>query len=431
MTDGVKKVEYKMLQPGLLPRSGLLLLSLLISVVLVSPARSAYLLGSGDVLHISVYGVRDLDTRTTVGPDGNISLPLIGEIHVSGQSLEKVRAILKKKFSASGSIRRHDITVELAKYRPFYITGNVARPGAYPYRQNMTVRQAIVVAGGDTAGRMAPNIMLDLAELRSQYRSLWLEFTRRKIRSEILQAEVEGRPMSVDLKFDNDMVSKALVDRIIRLEREKFSSKRDNFEKSQAHLDKSIKRSTKEIASIKKHLNLTENVLRKHQRYLKNLVKKSRNGILTQRRLFEERRYNASNETQLMTNRLNLSRALTDRGQLLRKQDKERLDRKIELMEQLETALVEQEKYSLQLASAVEKMLTIHGSQIGSCNSSDSKPGIVIHRKSKDLLLSREARKDSLIQPGDVIEVNSTVNREMADILCSLRKRNTNTALIQ
>jgi len=114
-----------------------------------------------------------------------------------------------------------------------------------------------------------------------------------------------------------------------------------------------------------------------------------------------------------------------------RARDKEQLDRKIKLMNALELAIVEREKYNLQLVSAVEKMLTVQGAELGGCNNQEAKPEIIIFRKKKSLMLSREAKKDEVIKPGDVIEVNSPASKEMAKILCSLRKKNSNTAYMQ
>ena len=111
-------------------------------------ARADYLLGSGDVLEVSVFGVADFNRKAVVNVDGNVSLPFLGEVPASGRSITELRKSITSALLADGTILKPVVTVELVEHRPFYITGDVSHPGALPYRPGLTVRRAIALAGG-------------------------------------------------------------------------------------------------------------------------------------------------------------------------------------------------------------------------------------------------------------------------------------------
>lgn len=113
-----------------------------------------YLLDSGDVLRVTVYGDESLTNTYRINDSGAISMPLIGAVsarNVTTAALsQRVAAAL-----AAGYIRNPNVAVEVAEYRPFFIQGAVGASGQYPYVYGMTVRAAISSGGGfsDTANR--------------------------------------------------------------------------------------------------------------------------------------------------------------------------------------------------------------------------------------------------------------------------------------
>ena len=121
----------------------------LLLIVTALPAQAAeYRLDSGDIVEVSVFGRNDLNRRTTVDVEGNILVPLIGAVKACGVTLSDLRAKVKELLATSDSVRGADVIVDLIECRPFYVYGNVARAGAYPYRPGMTARHALALAGG-------------------------------------------------------------------------------------------------------------------------------------------------------------------------------------------------------------------------------------------------------------------------------------------
>lgn len=107
-----------------------------------------YRLGPGDQLRITVFGEPDLTGQYLVGSQGKIAYPLVGEIDAAGSTLIEFTERLQTALSSF--LRAPNVSVEVANYRPFFILGEVQRPGTYPYSANLTVLNAVATAGGFT-----------------------------------------------------------------------------------------------------------------------------------------------------------------------------------------------------------------------------------------------------------------------------------------
>jgi protein involved in polysaccharide export with SLBB domain len=137
---------------------GLALIALTLHTV-SALAADEYKLGPQDKLRVKVYEWRSainavfewtsLNAEFTVGASGSVSLPLLGEIPAAGSSTsELARAIAETLRSRIGLSETPNAAVEVVQYRPFYIVGAVNKPGEYPYRPDLTVLQALSIAGG-------------------------------------------------------------------------------------------------------------------------------------------------------------------------------------------------------------------------------------------------------------------------------------------
>ncbi len=107
-----------------------------------------YRLGPGDQLRITVFNEPDLTGQFVVGSQGAIAYPLVGEVRAAGSTIPEFTAALAQALREY--VRAPDVSVEVANYRPFFILGEVTRPGTYPYSANLTVLNAVATAGGFT-----------------------------------------------------------------------------------------------------------------------------------------------------------------------------------------------------------------------------------------------------------------------------------------
>jgi polysaccharide biosynthesis/export protein len=108
---------------------------------------TAYRLDAGDKLRVVVYGQEGLTNTYAIDAGGSITMPLIGQVAARGRTPAALAAEISAKLR-NGYIREPSVAVEIEAYRPFFILGEVAAPGQYPYVPNMTVESAVAIAGG-------------------------------------------------------------------------------------------------------------------------------------------------------------------------------------------------------------------------------------------------------------------------------------------
>jgi polysaccharide export outer membrane protein len=110
-------------------------------------AQPSYTLDSGDRLRVVVFGQEGLTNSFVVDASGQIAMPLIGTVSARGLTTDQLSARISEALR-QGFVREPHVAVEVEAYRPFFILGEVAAPGQYPYTPNMTVETAVAIAGG-------------------------------------------------------------------------------------------------------------------------------------------------------------------------------------------------------------------------------------------------------------------------------------------
>jgi polysaccharide export outer membrane protein len=111
-------------------------------------ATEEYRLGTGDIISVRVYGGEEevrLD-RIRLDNTGMISLPF-GEFKAGGHTARELEAAILKNVRGR-LLKSPRIWVNVEEYRPFFVEGQVGRPGAYPYQPGLNVRKAVTIAGG-------------------------------------------------------------------------------------------------------------------------------------------------------------------------------------------------------------------------------------------------------------------------------------------
>jgi polysaccharide export outer membrane protein len=108
-----------------------------------------YRLGSGDKIRVITFGEDALTGEFFVGGSGKVSLPLIGEVQAAGLSIPEFQKEVEGALK-DGYLKEPRVSVEVLNYRPFYILGEVTKPGEYPYTNGLTVLNAVATANGFT-----------------------------------------------------------------------------------------------------------------------------------------------------------------------------------------------------------------------------------------------------------------------------------------
>lgn len=112
-------------------------------------SMSQYQLGSGDRINISVFGQDDLSVEIRLPDVGTINYPFLGELKLVGMTAAEVESLIYEGLLGDYLVNP-SVSVSIVEYRPFFIDGEVKRPGGYPYQPGLSVNKAAALAGGYT-----------------------------------------------------------------------------------------------------------------------------------------------------------------------------------------------------------------------------------------------------------------------------------------
>ncbi|MDE2333808.1 MAG: polysaccharide export protein [Rhodospirillales bacterium] len=123
---------------------------------LAAVQQASYRLGAGDQIRMLTYGEDALSEIFRVNAEGNISVPLLGDVHAAGLTTDQLATEVSHILSQRDLMKGAVIAVEVVAYRPVFVLGEVNKPGPYPYQPGMTVQQAAAMAGGYTYRAFKP-----------------------------------------------------------------------------------------------------------------------------------------------------------------------------------------------------------------------------------------------------------------------------------
>ena len=132
---------------------------------------SVYRLDAGDKLRVVVYGQEGLTNTYAIDAGGSITMPLIGLVPARGRTPAGLAVEITAKLR-NGYIRDPSVAVEIESYRPFFILGEVAAPGQYPYVPNMTVESAVAIAGGFSPRALRDRVTVTHSDNSGSYRAV-------------------------------------------------------------------------------------------------------------------------------------------------------------------------------------------------------------------------------------------------------------------
>src|SRR5262249_51793568 len=231
-------------------------------VLVPTPGNAEYKLQPGDTLEISITGVPDLRQRALIGVDGEIALPLVGQVKVGRLSLSEARARITQELSnrmyrqtgldgreIAKLILPADIVVTAVEYRPIYVSGDVARPGELAFRPGMTVRHAIAMAGGyDLMQSRLANPFLQAADFRSDYEGLWAELATQQARIWRLRTELSEQP--VEPGDNTGPIPAEFSERLMQAETAHLKARLADREKDKGLLQEAIKKADLQLGIL-------------------------------------------------------------------------------------------------------------------------------------------------------------------------------------
>ncbi len=116
---------------------------------ILQSATSSPRLQAGEKIRVTVYGEASLSGDYQIDPSGFISLPLAGTLKAAGLTPPELEQELAKKYRTQ-YLKNPKVTITIAEFKPFYIMGEIEKPGAYAYTSGLNILSAIAIAGGTT-----------------------------------------------------------------------------------------------------------------------------------------------------------------------------------------------------------------------------------------------------------------------------------------
>ena len=109
-----------------------------------------YQISADDQISVIVFNEVDLSiNKVRVSGNGTISMPLLGQVAIEGHTITEVEQKITTLL-LDGYLKKPNVTVTITEYRPFYINGEIKKPGSYPYKKGLTIEKAVALAGGFT-----------------------------------------------------------------------------------------------------------------------------------------------------------------------------------------------------------------------------------------------------------------------------------------
>jgi polysaccharide export outer membrane protein len=130
---------------------------------LISYGEHPIKLKPGDRLRLTVYGEERLSGEYEIDPNGRLSMPLTGTVHAADLSAPELERLISGKLQKAGFIRDPKVSVEITNLHPFYVLGEVDKPGQYAYVSGLNVMSAIAVAGGYTFRASETRVLIQRA----------------------------------------------------------------------------------------------------------------------------------------------------------------------------------------------------------------------------------------------------------------------------
>lgn len=382
-------------------------------------ARADYRLHVGDVVEISVARAPELKQRVPVQLDGSISFPMLGNLPIAGltpsEAQARIQAILATKVFRQRisdgreneiMIDHDEVTATVVEYRPVYVNGDVSKPGEYSYRPLMTVRQAVALSGGYELMRYRmQNPVLESADLRAEYETLWAEFAKEQAHVWRLKTEL-GEDKNLDRSNLKDLpLGQSTISEIVHVEAEQLKARQADYDSQKEFLQRAIALGQNQVGVLTEQQKQDDEGAQADIDELQRTMDLYGKGSLPSPRVADSRRAVLMSSTRKLQTSAQLMQIKQQQDDFTRQIGKLDAQRKMELLRELQDANLRLSEIRAKLQSTAEKLqyATIVKSQF--MRGSGSEPQIAVIRigeKGQQRILANE---ESELQPGDVVEV--------------------------
>ncbi|MCV3206078.1 polysaccharide biosynthesis/export family protein [Mesorhizobium sp. YC-2] len=390
-----------------------------LALVLAVPqfaAADEYRLGSQDKLTVrvaewqTVEGTfRDwsaVNGEYTVGPAGTLSVPFVGEMPASGKTTAEIAAAIGEALQRKLALAdRPEASVEMAQYRPFYISGQVETPGQYPYVPGLTVLRAMSIAGGIRRGGDGQRYDRDLINAKGDFDVLDDQRVRLIVKRARIEAELADKPSFEAPKevADDPKLPSIVADEmaILTADQKKLKLRLQALDDLKALLQSEIESLQKKIVNQQRQVDLAKE-------QLNGIGSLAQKGLVVNTRLLNSQQTIADLEgqildydTAILTARQSISKATQDAIDLENTQNAGLAADRQQTEADLNQAML---KLNMQKSLMLE---AVSGNPSAQMNGTNEEPALtfalvrVVDGKTSEIT----AGEDTPVLPGDVIKV--------------------------
>jgi polysaccharide export outer membrane protein len=336
-----------------------------------------------------------------VSPEGMIGLPVIGKLRVSDKSTSEVAvriaAELKQK---AGLLAAPEVTVEIVEYPPIYVVGAVTTPGSYQFRPDLTVLQALAIAGGryrpalERLGQQVVMLPAELATIRSDKLRLLGRIAR-------LQAEMSDR---AEVRFPTELTADPdgeFVGRVIALERNLLAARVGEMNRQLTTLAELREMYGGEIRALEDKSEGSDQEVEYVQKELDAVGQLVERGIATMSRRSELRRELADIKARRLDEGIQIMRVRQTLSDATRQEVGIRDQHETSVATELQTA--EADLARLKAREEAVRQTQLAGA--GEASEESFKPWFTIVRQSAGSPREFVASESTPLLPGDVLKV--------------------------
>lgn len=385
----------------------------------VASAAEAYRIETGDTVELAATSVPELRTRSTVGIDGRITLPLVGEVRAKGLTSPELQDAVRREIASKVLRRKSDdgrdisvmiapdeVTVVIVDYRPIYVNGDVSQPGQQAYRPGMSARQAIAVAGGlDVMRFRAQNPLLEEADFRASYDENWTRYAEQQARVLRLKSELANAPEIDAASLKETPIPAELAERIVSNANAQLAARNSLHQKEKEYLTAAISTEDERIAALSEQQEKEKAGADADREELERVQDLFDRKTVPITRLIDTRRSILLSSTRYLQTIAQRGQSERDRAELAAKLKKLGDQRREVILAELQMAEVELAATRSRLQAVGDKMIYTGLVRSRLVRGKDAEPSIVIYRDAPGGTQALESTQDTELRPGDVVDV--------------------------
>jgi len=381
-----------------------------LAVALPAPVSADYLVYPGDVLEVTVLGVPGLHRRAPIDAAGHLALPLLGDIEASGSSLSQLRKKLEDLLQEKNIVRKPVVSIDVAEYRPIYVSGDVVKPGSFPFRPGMTVRDAVAVAEGyDLLHLRGRDPVIEGADARGDYQAAAVEVAKQTAHIARVKSELNNS-VELDVRDLNALpVKPAGLTEILQSEMRQLTADREDNDREKAYLNRLIKATQDQIAALNQEQEHGRTAVDQQNNALARARELMQRGVLQAVRFEDAQRQVAAAQTQFYEVQARAAQARRDLEDYTRRLQATEDQRRIRLMQELREGVAQAATARYKLQAAADKMRYTGAAQLRSVSSNGptEPPQVAVYRVVDGVQQRHPGGEATTLSPGDNVEITT------------------------